>query len=761
MWMQSLSLFVLTLSIVNFQFAITESTSINILVLVPWPDSREYAGWDVGLELLPGSRIAVEEINNRTDMLTGYRINIIEAGHDACGLTEHSLGLTNLVRESVEPFRNVLAVLGLFCSSNTLALSPVAGRMGVDLIQIAGSYSPIFKQNTNRFPHLWRLIQSADVHAKLMIHLAKQYDWSRIAIVTNTENAFYSGIATSLVNELERENNNGSNFEIIYQGSLVKRIDTFKLQVLTDLVSINARIVFLSAESGQIADFLCAAFRRDMLYPNYLWVVVDWTLNALLREKDVSCSEGELRSVLEGSVSSYFYFLPSANDTYTLFRDNYYRKLENIKEQYEKLIEETNANITDGDLEYASVLYHQVYAISYALNNSLPKLKANNISIEKYGFGQPEVTAIIEESLRETFFTGFTGKISFNRYNEVDTPLNVFQVVEGISVVVGRLPGASNFTGRLNITFDPRLDDSIPSLYRTINSYLTGLLTLLVIVFFVIVTVLLFLVVKYRNVKQIKANSVKVSMLMYIACYIFIAADIIIIILCSVQLTVVVYSALCNIMYFLIYNAFILLFSTQLVKQRRIHRIFNNTSFKVYSWRYSNWMVALKIISFCLVGDIIWLINISIQPAHQKFTETIESYEGTTTKFIYPYCDAGISDYLFYFLYLYLAILLFLNIYLASRAKKTMQQDFRNTKLINLCMVVVFIILFLSVPFREVFFINNKYVIYLNVVIFFCTLIPAALSQLILFLPSILRTLRDKRVFQSNFVSRASLQPIM
>ncbi len=736
-----------------------ELIPINILVLVPWPDSREYAGWDVGLELLPGARIAVEEINTRPDLLAGHKLNIIEAGHDACGLTEHSLGLTNLIREAVDPLKpyNVVAVTGLFCSSNTLALSPVAGRDGIDLIQIAGSYSPIFKTtNRNHFPHLWRLVQSADVHAELMIYLAQQYDWSRIAVVSNTENAFYNGIARSLVTMLE-------NVEVVHEGSLVKRIENFQTQVLDDLITSNARIIFLSAESGQIADLVCAAFKAGMIYPNYLWVIADWTINTILNEQNIDCSKDELKLALEGSIFFYFRFLPSDNSTsnyrYTLFEENYAKELIAVQEEYKELIEATNASVS-GDLEYASVLYHQIYAISYALNNSLPKLKANNISIDTYGFGQPDVTSIIEESLKEIRFTGFTGEITFDRYNEVDTPVNVFQVIEGMSVVIGSVQNVSNITpGTLNPQFDPRLDDKIPSLYQTIDPYLTSTLTLLVTALFVLVTVLLFLILKYRNVKQIKANSVKVSMLMFIACYIFITADVVIIILCSVQLTMLAYSTLCNFMYFLIYNAFILLFSTQLAKQRRIHRIFNNTAFKVYSWRYTNWVVALKITGFCLVGNVIWLINISIQPARRNFIETFEYRKGITTQFLYPYCDAGISDYLFYLLYLYLAILLFMNIYFASRAKKTMQRDFRNTKLINLCMVIVFIILLLSLPFREVFFVNNKHVLYLNVVIFFCTLIPAALSQIILFLPSVLYSLKDKGIFQSNFISRLSLVP--
>ena len=74
----------------------SKTSVLNVLVLVPWPDSRPYAGWDSGLDLLPGARIAIQEINNRSDILQQYTITAIEAGHAACGLTEHSLGHVNL-----------------------------------------------------------------------------------------------------------------------------------------------------------------------------------------------------------------------------------------------------------------------------------------------------------------------------------------------------------------------------------------------------------------------------------------------------------------------------------------------------------------------------------------------------------------------------------------------------------------------------------------------------------------------------------------
>ena len=139
---------------------------IDLLVLVPWHHDSG------GLGLLPGARIAAQQINNRTDLLSGYSINIIEAGHEACGITEDYIGLLNLAYHGTNrpvESRNVAAVLGLFCSTSTASLSAIAGRNDVELLQLSGSNSPVFNQNTDNYPHLWRFLQSVGIYADMMI----------------------------------------------------------------------------------------------------------------------------------------------------------------------------------------------------------------------------------------------------------------------------------------------------------------------------------------------------------------------------------------------------------------------------------------------------------------------------------------------------------------------------------------------------------------------------------------------------------------
>ena len=99
------------------------------------------------------------------------------------------------------------------------------------MIHLSASNSPFFNQQIDRFPHLWRFLESPNVYADMMIHLMEEYHWSKIAIVVNQVSVFYTGIATSLVDSLR-----GTERKVIYQGGLLKLVDDIESQVLSELI---------------------------------------------------------------------------------------------------------------------------------------------------------------------------------------------------------------------------------------------------------------------------------------------------------------------------------------------------------------------------------------------------------------------------------------------------------------------------------------------------------------------------------------------
>ena len=156
-----------------------------------------------GLTVLSGPRIARDEINNRSDILSDYQIELIVDTIEGCSSNEAGIGLRNLLKHTLNPpCRPVVAVAGLGCSSHTSVLSPIAGHENFDLIQLSSANAPIFETENHRFPHLWRFLGSATVYSDAVLAIMDQFNWTRIGIVYNTGSIFHSEVAKHLQNKI-------------------------------------------------------------------------------------------------------------------------------------------------------------------------------------------------------------------------------------------------------------------------------------------------------------------------------------------------------------------------------------------------------------------------------------------------------------------------------------------------------------------------------------------------------------------------------
>jgi len=103
-----------------------ETTFLYLLNMQPYPDTRPGAGWDRGFELIPAGHLAIKQINNQSDLLPGYRLELIDIESEACGINVIHTGSVNFYRHLVDPNSLVVGVVGLFCSTVTAAISPIA-----------------------------------------------------------------------------------------------------------------------------------------------------------------------------------------------------------------------------------------------------------------------------------------------------------------------------------------------------------------------------------------------------------------------------------------------------------------------------------------------------------------------------------------------------------------------------------------------------------------------------------------------------------
>ena len=663
-----------------------QTTPVKLLVLVPWPSDREDAEWDPGLDLLAGGRVAVNEINNRTDILNDYHIELVvpEYGHEACGLIETSQGLINFVQNSIDSPGQVLAVLGLFCSTSTKEISSLAGHDSVQLIQLSAANSPILRPNYtetllgNRpdYPHLWRFLVSASVYADMMMKLMGKFNWKDIVVIYTIENHYFAGIANVLTNRAATSILLSSSSNELFHDNILDQVQQL------------GRIIFLAANPLKIATLLCRAAERQMFYPDYMWIIIDELLPRINNATD-QCNTAMLHRALNGSLLSCFSLEPHddnvtldvSGDTYSTYKSKYFKELELVANEYNQTL--------SGD-QYAGVLYDQVWAFALALNSSLPELSKHNLSVSDIGsLGYSKAKEILESKLSQLDFRGASGHIRFTDEREVSTSIDIYQVINGQQKSVGNCTVDNSTVLYCNITLiETPPSSEFDKVYIQVPLEIAiGLLivTLLVPLF---VTSILVLFIYHRNKPEIKASSWKLSILLFIACYI----------LCTSMILMVLRSyrhhlVYCYILPILLFNGLNLFLITLFLKILRVYRIFHNRRLKDLGWQCSNGFLILGSIVLSAVPNACFVLWYSLDG--ETLREYSQMISGNSVRYfsIVQTCQSRTDEHLDSLLlvpYLYLIIFALGNIVLATCTAKT-YRNLKDTKKVNLSVATIFV----------------------------------------------------------------------
>lgn len=71
----------------------------------PYPDSHPSAVWDRGFQLIPAGHLAIEQINNQSDLLPGFQLELLDI---ECGIRVINTDCMNFYRHLVDPSSQVL-----------------------------------------------------------------------------------------------------------------------------------------------------------------------------------------------------------------------------------------------------------------------------------------------------------------------------------------------------------------------------------------------------------------------------------------------------------------------------------------------------------------------------------------------------------------------------------------------------------------------------------------------------------------------------
>ena len=703
--------------------------SLHLLNILPFPDSRPNTGWDRAYELIPAAQLAVDQINNASHILPGYKLNLVNVDAEACGVSLVTKGLINTYSKLFTPniSLNVVGFTGLFCSTVTDAITLIFGVPNMTYLQLAGSTSPRHR-DSSKYPWLVHFISSADTINDAMLAMIQEFSWTTVSVIFENMNIFNEANAENL----KRRARDTLEFNVTASIPITGP----KTDSTMVLMEVNSRIVYISALNADTAKLMCEAYKRNALFPEYVYFLPEKSLPGLLSKVHTTdCTPKQLTESLEGA---FFlsYRLSNAEATKLVSNLTYQEYQQHYRQRVMEMELATNTSLSKENI-YANAMHDEIWAFALALGKALGDLHVAKINLEDLELHQTrQFASIVRSKFDNISFQGVSGFVKFNSDREESSLVEIVQVINGSSELVGMYdPDAHE---KLQLLRELSLPPDTFEIRTLLLPLWVSTFFNIYFMFWVSVTtfVVIFLyVMKHRP--EVKASSPALSLAMIFGCYLLFASTLIRNITKGYSVNNRhIFTLFCNIQTWLGMVGLTLIFSALLLRLLRISRIFKAYGKVSPYWKNRYMILCILAISF---GEIIILIVWTVVGEIEVVTTT--TYQSYAVPHFFErrsVCSTlgvGLTVSL-----VYNGILMLIAVFLAVRTRKIRLSNFKDTKQVNAFIALTCMTLGLLIPLWYVIDGVFMYNILGHFIVCFALSCTGVYCQLFVFLPRVFTT---------------------
>ena len=713
---------------------------LTLLSLLPYPIS-EGSGrdtvqpvWGEGPAVFLAAKMAVKIINNRSDILQGYRLELLQ-GDSGCNIV--SKASTALVKNLFYNGTQVLGIIGPGCSTAALVTSKIISinHRGISIPTIHLGGSPLFVTEREMFPLSFSMLDVPHTSANAILALMQKNGWSSITILYDESHLYYS----TIVEHFQQTRIKGLTIPIasvLYRGHIP----------FSQIRDSENRIILVLVGQNMLSQVLCITLRNGYVHPTYQLVFMNRRLsdlravNAVYDRHRITCNLHEIVESAEQSI--FLQYHDSSNSPKKKSTDIGLTQNE-FRQRYRKLIRKFNRreNISTEPSVWATFYFDAAWAMALALNNSQDELKSLGLDLAQFKYGQNQITGAIHKQLTRLSFQGISGQIKFN-----STTGFISRGIDVLQLRKGELKLLLYFNGSDLVSLNKRtrlqaIEDNFDN-FGTVTKVPVPISTLCIIVTAIILILLAsfhYTSIVYRSFPSLKASDQKIIQMAYIGSYLTIAAMI-----CE-SIAVVIDSRgnqckLVHTSFLLLFCGMTLIFSTVCSRTWRLYRIFIH--FK-NPGQFISHRALFFFICLCLAIELpavlVWGIAYPIYPMPMR---------NISMGLIRIYCRSETLKIWFSSLLSYNAIILFLSCYFALRCYKISQKDFKSNSVLILAYLltieltlgtgIYFLLPESESPLQEYLAINVTLLVYISS------------CWLLLFMPPILPLLKSHRRKQYN-----------
>ena len=360
---------------------------IGLMLSFPDPLQRESLAsksFDDGHDIAPAAYLAVEQINNRSDILQDYKLEISRFDGGCEVSTRTTVGINNLYCSC----ERIVGIIGPSCELSTQIVSNLTNREEFSMITI--NYGGQ-NESVGNYPYSFGLLGKNDIYARVIADLLIANNWTNTALMYFGIEEFYIKENRALVDRL-----NLTDYKFQFSSAIY---DSFI--PLDEVKRSFSRVIVLLTNRIRRLQILCMAYHEQMTFPNYLWIfdeIISPIENVTFTYTGTEyvCSEVEIIDALHGSIYpalNAFQMGPNSElPTSSGFSAIEYSR----RYQLQTKVYSEQFGVPSHAVDWANVVYDAVWVLAFALNDTLQNL---NTSLTNFRLGSKDLAETLRNSI--------------------------------------------------------------------------------------------------------------------------------------------------------------------------------------------------------------------------------------------------------------------------------------------------------------------------------------------------------------------------
>ncbi|NP_001164698.1 GABA b receptor precursor [Saccoglossus kowalevskii] len=706
--------------------------------------------WAGGVGCLPAARMAFRHINDETNLLPGYNLTL----HNFDSKCKPGRGTNALYKLLYQEPKKIL-LLGAGCSTVSTRVAEAA-RMWNLIVLSYGSSSPALS-NRDRFPTFFRTHPSATVHNPTRVRLFKDWEWTQIATIQETQEVF-----TSTIEDLEKRVKTAG-IEIAMRQSFL----TNPANAVRNLKRQDARIIVGVFYENMARRVFCEVYKEKLYGPKYVWFIIGWYPDNWYTVQDdkINCTAEQLKEALEGHLTTEVMML-NPDDSPTISG----RTSQQFLKEFKTKIPDPNVS----GYPEAPLAYDAVWSLALALDKTMKRLAKKGMKLEDYNYDET-IAAEIYKAMNETDFFGVSGPVAFSATGDRLAWTQIEQMINGTYHKVGFYGSRSdNLTWVRPVKWiggSPPADQTlVKEQLNVISMNLYAAMCALASLAIIAAVASLTFNIWFRKTRYIQLSHPSLNNLIIVGCIVCLSC-VFLLGLDGKFVSPDVYPVICQLNAWVLCIGFSLAYGAMFSKVWRVHRLSTNEkasesddkkrrtdSKKNTKKEVEDWHLYIVVVIFILVDVVICSVWTVLDPQYRSIQE-LQKIEpvGKEDVEILPlleYCDSRQSAVWLGVIFGAKGLLLIFGLFLAYETRNMSVKELNDSRFVGMSIYNVVVLCIITAPVTLIIRTQqNATFAFVSLAIIFCCVVTLVL----IFIPKVVEIKRNPRGCDNSTLTGAAM----